>query len=95
MSSLGEGLGPGGSSELRQAERSCLGDSEEELVLGEKTVNVLLGIAGLCGEELWPPDWVAQPFGAGSLPSLRLISRSVGGWSGQACHRLGVLLHKV
>lgn len=54
-SSLGEGLGPGGSSELRQAERSCLGDSEEELVLGEKTVNVLLGIAGLCGEELWPP----------------------------------------
>lgn len=38
---------------MRQAERSCIDDSKK-LVLGEKNVDILLGIAGLCGEELWP-----------------------------------------
>lgn len=53
MSSMGEGLGTGRSSYLRQAERSCIGDSKE-LVLGKKNVDILLGIAGLCGKEPWP-----------------------------------------
>lgn len=53
MSSTGEGLGTERSSELRRVERSCIGDPRE-LVLGEKNVTILLGIAGLCGEEFWP-----------------------------------------
>jgi hypothetical protein len=53
MSHMGEGLGTGRSSELRQGERSCRGDSRK-LVLRKKNVNIFLGQAGLYGEEFWP-----------------------------------------
>lgn len=42
---------------------------------------MLLSMTGLCGEELWA--------GLGGSVLQNWLPRSVGGWSGQACHCLG------
>lgn len=80
--SITESLGTGESLESKQAERIYRGDSRE-LVLGEKSVNILLGMAGPCGERaLALQSWLCSLV-------LRLIYGSTGRWSGQACRCLG------